>query len=74
MPECISDARRHAIMKPVPSPRLTFAFFATAILLSMVREWNAPSACARMSLASSNYGCVDAFPNHSSNHSSERWK
>jgi hypothetical protein len=28
--------------------RLTFAFFAAAILLSMVREWNAPSACLRI--------------------------
>jgi len=24
-----------------------FAFFAFAILLSMVREWNAPAACVR---------------------------
>ena len=27
--------------------RLTFALFAVAILLSMVREWSAPAACAR---------------------------
>jgi len=32
-------------MKPTPSPRLIFALFAIAILFSMVREWNAPSAC-----------------------------
>jgi hypothetical protein len=24
---------------------LTFAFFAAAILFSMIREWNAPAAC-----------------------------
>jgi hypothetical protein len=56
-------------MKTVLSPRLIFVFFATAILFSIVREWNAPSACARTTLMSSNYGCL---PNHSSNHSSER--
>jgi hypothetical protein len=27
---------------------LAFAFFAAAILFSMVREWSAPSACARI--------------------------
>ena len=27
--------------------RLQFAVFAAAILLAMVREWNAPIACAR---------------------------
>ncbi len=27
--------------------RLTLAFFAAAILFSMVREWSAPVACAR---------------------------
>lgn len=27
--------------------RLTLAFFAAAILFSMVREWGAPVACAR---------------------------
>jgi len=30
--------------------RLVFAFFSLAILLSMVREWNAPVACARGTL------------------------
>jgi hypothetical protein len=35
------------------NPRLAFAFFAAAILLSMVREWNAPNACARSILLSS---------------------
>jgi hypothetical protein len=27
--------------------RLAFAFFALAILFSMVREWSAPVACVR---------------------------
>jgi hypothetical protein len=27
--------------------RLAFAFFAAAILFSMVREWSAPIACPR---------------------------
>jgi hypothetical protein len=27
--------------------RLIFAFFAVAILFSMVREWNAPASCPR---------------------------
>jgi hypothetical protein len=27
--------------------RIVFAFFAAAILFSMVREWKAPVACAR---------------------------
>jgi hypothetical protein len=27
--------------------RFVFALFAAAILFSMVREWNAPAACAR---------------------------
>jgi len=30
--------------------RLTFVLFAAAILLAMVREWNAPVACARAAL------------------------
>jgi hypothetical protein len=29
------------------SRRLQFAIFAAAILFAMVREWNAPVACAR---------------------------
>jgi hypothetical protein len=33
--------------------RLVFAFFAAAILFSMVREWSAPAACARAMLAPS---------------------
>jgi hypothetical protein len=28
--------------------RLIFAFFASAILFSMIREWSIPSACARI--------------------------
>jgi hypothetical protein len=33
--------------------RLTFIFFATAILFSMVREWSAPVACVRNVLVAS---------------------
>jgi len=29
---------------------LAFAFFAAAILFSMIREWSAPSACAQIAL------------------------
>lgn len=32
--------------------RIVFVFFATAILFSMVREWNAPITCARSILLS----------------------
>ncbi|HSY93347.1 MAG TPA: hypothetical protein VK812_18435 [Candidatus Binatus sp.] len=35
------------------SQRLTFVFFAAAILFSMVREWNAPATCTRSILVSS---------------------
>jgi hypothetical protein len=28
--------------------RLVFALFAAAVLLSMIREWSAPPACARI--------------------------
>ncbi len=28
--------------------RLIFAFFAVAILFSIIREWSAPSACVRI--------------------------
>jgi hypothetical protein len=28
--------------------KLIFAFFATAILLVMIREWSAPVACLRL--------------------------
>jgi hypothetical protein len=31
----------------VRNNRFAFAFFAAAILFSMLREWNAPFACAR---------------------------
>jgi hypothetical protein len=61
-------------MKPVLSPRLIFAFFASAILFSMVREWNGPAACAPTTLVSSHYGWAVVLANHSSNHSRERWK
>ena len=29
---------------------LAFAFFAAAILFSMVKEWSAPSACLRIAI------------------------
>jgi len=32
--------------------RLAFALFAAAILFSMVREWSAPIACARVMFSS----------------------
>ena len=35
--------------------RLTFVFFAFAMLFSMVREWSAPVACARSILAPSSH-------------------
>jgi hypothetical protein len=34
-------------MEVLRTNRLAFAFFAIAIMFSMVREWNAPLACAR---------------------------
>jgi hypothetical protein len=30
--------------------RLAFAFFAAAILFSIVREWSAPMACTRIAI------------------------
>jgi hypothetical protein len=30
--------------------RFIFAFFAAAILVSMIREWSAPASCARADL------------------------
>jgi hypothetical protein len=33
------------------SRTLVFAFFAAAMLFSVVREWNAPAACPRPPLA-----------------------
>jgi hypothetical protein len=35
------------IIEPMQNKRLILALFAVAILFSMVREWNAPSTCAR---------------------------
>jgi len=35
-------------------PRFVFALFAVAILFSIVREWSAPAACARITLNLSN--------------------
>jgi hypothetical protein len=40
-------AAMHAIIKAVRANRFTFAFFAAAILFSMIREWSAPFACQR---------------------------
>jgi hypothetical protein len=36
-----------AIIEVMRKNRLAFAVFAAAIFFSMVREWNAPVACAR---------------------------
>ncbi len=33
---------------PMRDRRLAFAFFAAAILFSIIREWSAPTACARI--------------------------
>ena len=33
---------------PMRARSLAFVFFAASILLSMIREWSAPSACARI--------------------------
>jgi hypothetical protein len=33
---------------------LAFAFFAAAILFSMIREWSAPVACARTGIDRTN--------------------
>ena len=33
---------------PMRNRTLAFAFFAAAILFSMVREWGAPSTCPRI--------------------------
>jgi len=33
--------------RSVQTKRLAFAFFAAAILFSMVREWSAPAYCMR---------------------------
>jgi hypothetical protein len=37
--------------------RPIFAFFAAAILFSMIREWNALSACARIAVGRTNQQC-----------------
>jgi hypothetical protein len=37
----------------MPTRRLTFIFFAAAVLCSMVREWGAPVACMRSVLLAS---------------------
>jgi len=44
-----SVATRHDInMTMARSRTLVFAFFAVAMLFSVVREWSAPSACPRL--------------------------
>jgi hypothetical protein len=40
----------HGIIEAMRT-RLIFAFFAVAILFSMVREWSAPVSCARTIIA-----------------------
>jgi len=35
-------------MEVMRTNRLVFAFFAAAILFSMVREWSVPASCLRM--------------------------
>ena len=52
------EERLSGIIKPMPGRRLIFAFFAMAILFSMVREWNAPAACARTILVLSTSALV----------------
>ena len=34
--------------------KLAFAVFASAILFSVIREWSAPAACARLPVARNN--------------------
>jgi hypothetical protein len=34
----------------MPSRALVFAFFAAALLFSVVREWSAPASCPRLEL------------------------
>jgi hypothetical protein len=40
----------YVIIKLVKSNRLALIFFAAAILFSMLREWNAPTSCARAAI------------------------
>jgi hypothetical protein len=51
-PSC-EIVRLHGIIESMRN-RLVFAFFAAAILLSMVREWSAPAVCARSILIPAN--------------------
>jgi hypothetical protein len=39
--------RLEATKRGVMRQRIVFAFFAALILLSMLRDWSAPAACAR---------------------------
>jgi hypothetical protein len=52
--EALPHTRRgttsRGIIIPMRARSLTFAFFAAAILFSMIREWSAPSACARIAI------------------------
>jgi hypothetical protein len=40
----LEDENNDSLAKPAP----VFIFFAAAILFSVVREWSAPIACARI--------------------------
>jgi hypothetical protein len=40
-------------MEAMRTNRLVFAFFAAAILFSMVREWSVPASCFRTGLVPS---------------------
>jgi hypothetical protein len=46
-----SVVTRHDInMMRMRSRTLVFAFFAAAMLFSVIREWSAPSACPRLAM------------------------
>jgi hypothetical protein len=44
----MGDAR--VKLKPMRSRTVVFAFFAAAMLFSLVREWSAPVACPRLEM------------------------
>ena len=48
-PMLVGETRRGIIL-PMRAHRLAFAFFAAAILFSMLREWSAPSTCPRIAV------------------------
>jgi len=51
LPWRIDDARVR--LKGMRSRTVVFAFFAAAMLLSLVREWSAPVACPRLEMTAS---------------------